>query len=1362
MLGATVDGSSVFKAVMRKIRDFNAQGEYVELIDEQVKLERSHSHIDIRLDKHALHRALLRESIDFKKVPLVPDELDRALINPITKILTNGTAICGSSDLERHRASAMLKRVHEQFFARLIARVPELAQALQHRDVMQKLSELGVILASQSGKLDQVIEASSATSHGVAQLTHDSRTIVMGVAGARADIQQYAQLIDHFREEVQSSLRSLDSDETLRQIQRSQQQILDLLNASTSPHSGALINTSYSADETPQFGSIFSSRQRVVSQLVELVNSHQWVAIRGETGSGKTGLATFVFNALQDRPRLWISFVGKENDRARQHLRNQLELRIIQDGHLFSTNASLTELAIALSSSMSSGVVFLDNLPDANEQMHDAFYLDLRILARSLSQHGITVLSTSQRDLPTNLNSLVDTTTFQAPSFTDAEILDALLMAGAPDFYQTSQIVANIRTVTSGLPSLVFAYIAWYKRHNWPQEQFWETILTEAPGREVKEESQKRVFDTLDNNALELLLRLSLLISDFDVALVNHIAGIAVAIPYPQITFGELKHVCVTQLTSQRFQVSPLFKGSGRSNLPEEKQLALASSAADFYLHKGTPINIQDIFAISIYLWTALRHTEYTAFLTQALMQITNESQAKYLQWAVHVPSVDIPFPQSVPISAQLILRTQQFRVALLANVDVTQIDQELDRLIPLSADAQSQAYAYIMAGALVLSISPRPTSFSIETAIHRTFEGIRMLTDDPTLFDQSLLSHGNNLAGGSEDYLLANHDIAEVVWFFSSNIRSTKQATRFLQEVYVATPQVRDRIFALPFAAVSLPYILDQLWMRETDKPEDSRNWEEVFSQLDQAIAFADANGMLTLKVAATRAKAISLSYATKSADASSLLEPLLPTENIDLTAWINITLALMHNDYGQPETAKIYLEAAINSSGTIAEQWRGTMRKHLIAVYSKLSLWSDAKAQALLALKEVKTLEHPEYSRLEILGELAFIHWNLKDLKRLSGTFFAILKSLHDRVLFSEEEFNEIYHKFANAMSWYSQKSQGLNIDEARGMIVEAGYFMRSWPNLRRYKNSSNNTLIGPAVPLLNLAIRSNVHGLAWRIWQLIKASTDLDGSFYKLFTHADAASLEARFGSPELALQFGVSSLKFKAVGYKLYRPESAEAVFRQVELEADWNELSEDTRKSYESLLMNEVFVPLLIQIMQKPNSASQISQMFQEYRTVLARYQDLASIASLMTNINDFESLLLTRIEGRTVDARRIASERSDLPARLVTHDIDRSNGLAGMLAIQLGIASHLWENRNYYPIKHTLYGFGCFLYLFWQRAIRHQRFRFSNPSEFENGLLSVSPRESEKTVARILRLATGAINVELNEAVRTFFREAME
>jgi len=668
------------------------------------------------------------------------------------------------------------------------------------------------------------------------------------------------------------------------------------------------------------------------------------------------------------------------------------------------------------------------------------------------------------------------------------------------------------------------------------------------------------------------------------------------------------------------------------------------------------------------------------------------------------------------------------------------------------------------------LAQAPRSSQtpiYPFEQSLRWTFRALELTPEIPTAFES--LRHqlkGDTSTTEIRELITDLSHLGNIVWFWVDKISTQDRALLFLEEIYNVSKEVRDAIFGASLASETLPFILDQLWLLEDKKPAESQNRNTLIEIYDRALEFAEQHDILVLRVAAARAKAITLSDIEKGLDSAETVMTSLPLPNDDnLVAWINITLALLHNDFGKPENARSYLEKVIELPGSVADQWCPTMRKHLMVAYSKLGLWEAAKRQGILALKETRESTHPQYSRLEILGELAFIHWNIGDNKRTCGTLYAIYLFLQRSDQFSIEEFNEIYNKFAYAMRWYATSGSQSSFDFG-GKIdlrpIEPGFFSRSLPNLRTYEHEQGNTLLGPAALLNFLAVETDAHRIAWRLWLQIKRSEEFEGTFFKFFTQSHGASLEARFGSPTQAVEYGISSFKLKSLSQRSLDLNSPRDLFQQASVDTSWNILSDEQQASYETLLLYEVLIPLFIELIARNASKNQIVEILQEYRVSMRQHVDLHSYKSFQQTIDHFEQLLLARANGISVAISKTDVEMVDLLGILSTYDISSNVGIQDKLRVQATIAAHIWEHRRYIPIKHTMYGLGRLLHSFWTNVVKNQRFLISQPNIMETRLKKTSHCRSEKTVAEVLSIAADGVDLRLEGPIKDFIRQVVE
>ena len=201
----------------------------------------------------------------------------------------------------------------------------------------------------------------------------------------------------------------------------------------------------------------------------------------------------------------------------------------------------------------------------------------------------------------------------------------------------------------------------------------------------------------------------------------------------------------------------------------------------------------------------------------------------------------------------------------------------------------------------------------------------------------------------------------------------------------------------------------------------------------------------------------------------------------------------------------------------------------------YGRVERWQEAKTTCICAIRTAKEHAQFHYSRLEMYGELAWVHWVQGDKQKAGAALWGLVSGLVATDDENDPRFIELYNKTSHALGWFAANVKGeqpsLITESGKSYTpVEAGLFGIQRRRLQDYiprlgiSKASLLSLVGMLLASLDL------HELAWRAYEhLSKLVFDRKADVLFSVTATIPLPLAARFGSPEDAIELGLRTAK-----------------------------------------------------------------------------------------------------------------------------------------------------------------------------------------------------------------------------------------
>jgi tetratricopeptide (TPR) repeat protein len=356
----------------------------------------------------------------------------------------------------------------------------------------------------------------------------------------------------------------------------------------------------------------------------------------------------------------------------------------------------------------------LDDIPaDADNALVSAMGQVARAVADA---DGLLVVTCTKPPHPT-LSSrlgLDDDAIIRVPYLTLEDVANMVRGAGGDPQKWARTIYAF---AASGHPQLVDARVAGLEQRGWDEEELLADFvpLTDTPNdmEEERKAVRSRLLGELQPNAIELLLRLSLLQGNFDRPMALVTANTPTAVPQAGLVFDFLVGPWIEQLGPERYRLSPLLKDSGVAGIAPPLQRSIKTSVMN-YLIQQRPFPADQLLQVFLIAFQQDDRMGLTWFGHAILSASANPAKSQFKRLAqevsvfAHVDRGDDKplIPDDIPLST--LLRFAQLRVAV-ATDDMKQASRLVDRALGENkyADAERHQLLDAMIFATVM-LEPR------------------------------------------------------------------------------------------------------------------------------------------------------------------------------------------------------------------------------------------------------------------------------------------------------------------------------------------------------------------------------------------------------------------------------------------------------------------------------------------------------------------------------------------------------------------------------------------------------------------------------------------------------------------------------
>jgi hypothetical protein len=239
-----------------------------------------------------------------------------------------------------------------------------------------------------------------------------------------------------------------------------------------------------------------------------------------------------------------------------------------------------------------------------------------------------------------------------------------------------------------GHPQLVDARILGLRQRGWPSAELTDLVPLRKKSGDLEEERtavRARLLRELDVGSRELLLRLSLLMNNFDRPIMFAVTSVPPAITQAGMVFDALVGPWIEQVGPEHYRLSPLLQDSGEAALSETQRMTTRTSVVE-HLMGRRPFPADQLMQVFIFAF-GLKLIPALTWFAGALVSTATRDKDLFKRLAEEVSvfamadrgANELLVPDNVQTSAML--RYAQFRVAI-AIEDVKRAATILDRLL--------------------------------------------------------------------------------------------------------------------------------------------------------------------------------------------------------------------------------------------------------------------------------------------------------------------------------------------------------------------------------------------------------------------------------------------------------------------------------------------------------------------------------------------------------------------------------------------------------------------------------------------------------------------------------------------------------
>ena len=561
-----------------------------------------------------------------------------------------------------------------------------------------------------------------------------------------------------------------------------------------------------------------SLRKNTVKRLINYFDSHDWIAINGIIGSGKTSLVVLIAKEI-GTCHAWVRLRNLDKNEALQEIDEALK-GLNLSPQLSNTYQWYCQICQQLGQD---ALLVLDDLSELSGG--DLLCERLIQLAKACSKFGVRLLSTSPYELPISLQEALDEKILyctKTPPFEDSEAAEILHANGASIDILKSH-TKFINSLAQQHPFLITVIARYLRKHNWQiTDEVESKLFSKKYQGAIDTEMMRRVLDSVENeNARELLYRLTLPIHSFSLNQVQAIASVNPVLSRP----GELLHLLiglwVQSEGDESLLVSPLVKSFGNNYLSLDTKKSCHLVLGDLIVSKRQ-LNSKDIHHAILHFLGAEDFNRAGLMLIPALQELQSidilvDHGGLLLLWG------SLPLPEQMDLSIRIILRGFQIPLRHKYNLSISYLVRDLDSLL----EQASKKEALSIIGAVMNT--NKVFSQTDPILANKYFNVALSYLPYAREIGQNLPIPGDRIFADLDELPLEI-----LIWMNIQCLTTIDHLQDWIDTVEKLTDRQRQRAFAHELAEQGCLVITEEIWSNESEKSKEQQNWSAIISAFE------------------------------------------------------------------------------------------------------------------------------------------------------------------------------------------------------------------------------------------------------------------------------------------------------------------------------------------------------------------------------------------------------------------------------------------------------------------------------------------------------------------------------------------------
>jgi hypothetical protein len=1074
-------------------------------------------------------------------------------------------------------------------------------------------------------------------------------------------------------------------------------------------------------------------RSTVIAQIMVALHGHEWFAIYGSVGCGKTQLAAKLGEHVQ--PIVYVSLRDLASNEA-NFLLHHLFLQVCHNHRTGSvTHSGLTALA-------SGTVLILDDLP----RLNSGDQLSRRIIeiADSVKPRNQRLLTLSHHPIPISIVETLKVGKFDeivAPRLNREDVIDLFSQRNAPAEALTADAADAFLASTLGNPTLLAAKIRAMEGKEWRNFDQHRSIGISASGAiDVLSDTTFRLLSTVEDvNSRELLYRLCIVIGSFGSNEVELVSRVSPEVIRSNEAYTSLQGLWIEKQSDDHSVVCPLVEPSGSKELHVSVEQGVANVLAEAIFDKKRLSPIDFAKAVQ-YLKRARNGKSLGMSVFAALDSVSDLPLAS--KKLVLAATIADGLLDDCPMELAFIVRARQIQVTDTLGAPLTRLINAgkaiLDRV---TRDEMWAAVSYAMIVAPLVAKEDFSEAVRLCDFAMSNFP-ILMEFRNKVLEDENAV---NDLDAG-----LTAHVESSFVWFLVHEIKTSDDFMKWFALVTTQPVERITKLFNSDMSRMGLRVALDALWMTQHIKPESNRDFRPILSAYQKAQDYFVRNHQRLFQALTVRAEIIvraeylnDLNSAVEAADRF-----LVSGENDDeIQFLINSCVGsqYLYADQLPEAIRRLKLACRLNTSNF------GGMKCRALIELSRAIGDSDCEeslhfAEDAAALARCNSQDVPELDMVSALGEAALAAW-------FAGRRQVAFDYMDQAYLEMSRNFKETtdwkmrYALLGLSLAYMSSiASTGQPPEEdftvpQRGRLISYNEAISEWYDSNAYGNVD---LASALLVIFATATGKDDRAVVWANKGIDEARNK--GILACLYRLADALiPYMLRQDNIDQALDYAYESslavcgsMIAHRNGRTDVRDHGDPIVLLGDKPSHDWNEV--------ERLYSWNGILSTLVTVFTCKNSTSKLEYLSAHCRTKANDASNPAVFAAIAESIESF----LRQMPGAEIHARALS---------------ETQNGNNVVASVNYLLSSFAEDTKLRHAIIQHAFVLHEFVLTFgesiiWRfiadRLVNHwvsifemQRFRFSNPREVASRILETSQMTSVSRLKQIIQIMMAGLEVAL-------------